>query len=467
MSAATSTIQFTPIQGAAANTATAAVLKVAQAEPLLSRTYYQDGRLLTAEDMSRDYTYFDQRLLDLGLALGDGIVTGLDASLTNTVISVTQGRGIAPSGRAVAYSAADPAASLKADLADRATQMTLNGPNFSGIADGLYAVVLLHAQQGSGISEVFPRDLTSTRVSYDTIVDTVEIALVSLPQPIPGGTPFQSRAQLAAHFATAQSLPTLPSDSVVLGVVAIRLHLPVWFDPSLLRHPLRAADDPNAANDDLARAYAQIYADMMAGLQAAGTPSFRAADVFRLLPAHGTLPRAAIVSATGTQTFFPDQIDVAMVPARTDEVAALLAQTEGEPPIDLTAATPAQVLVLVPLKPSDYATLVPALLGTVSSAPPPAFKPYPSIALPRIDPLVLRLPGRQPAPPTQPAVWSQIWTLAPSDLPWMVQPTDGGIGGAKAALLAAGFAVPPPPAATPGPTTTPRPTPTRTPMPPP
>ena len=61
-----------------------AVLKVAQAEPQLSRTYYQDGRLLTAVDLNRDYAYLDRRLLDLGLALGDGVVQGLDASLTDT-----------------------------------------------------------------------------------------------------------------------------------------------------------------------------------------------------------------------------------------------------------------------------------------------------------------------------------------------------------------------------------------------
>ena len=170
----------------------------------------------------------------------------------------------------------------------------------------------------------------------------------------------------------------------------------------------------------------------MANLAAQGTTTFRAADVFSLLPPRGLLPRAAIDPVAATQTFFPEQIDVALVPARAGEVNALLAQTEGEPAIDLTSGTPAQVLVLVPLPPSDYATLAPGLTGAVSNAPPPAFKPYPSVALPRIDPLVLRLPGRM-MPPTPSAVWARIWQLAPANLPWMVRPTDGGIGGVKAA----------------------------------
>lgn len=465
MSASSSgtTVQFTPLQGPAATTANATVLKVVQAEPQLSRTYYQDGRLLTAVDLNRDYAYLDRRLLDLGLALGDGVIQGLVASLTGgTTINVTEGRGVAPSGRVIAYSATPtPGVPLSANLTNMGTLITLNGPTFSGIGDGLYAVVLLHGQQSSGIAEVFPRDLSSTRVIPEAIVDTVEIALIGLTQPIPAGTPFQARAQLAAQFASGQNLPSLPSDSIALGVVAMQQGLATWFDPALLRHPLRAADNTTAATDDLARHYTQLYTDLMADLATRGTTTFRAADVFSLLPPTGLLPHAAIDPVAATQTFFPAQIEVALVPARADEVSDLLAQTEGEPAIDLTSGVPAQILVLVPLPPASYATLAPALLGPVSNPAPPAFKPYPSVALSRIDPLVLRLPPR-PIVSTPAAVWSQIWALAPANLPWMVRPTDGGLGGVKAAMLAAGFTVPAPP---PTPTATPTPTPTGTPPP--
>src|SRR5580658_9128945 len=166
---------FTPMLNPAA-AAALKISKVSQAEPQLSRTYYQDGRLLTAVDLNRDYQYFDQRLLDLGLALGDGIVTGLDATLLpdRVTISVTQGRGIAPSGRVIAYAAADaagkldPTVTLTAKLTDLGTLATLNGPSFGGIGDGLYALVLLHGQQPSGVTEVFPRDLRSTRAVYES-----------------------------------------------------------------------------------------------------------------------------------------------------------------------------------------------------------------------------------------------------------------------------------------------------------
>jgi len=438
-------IRFTPLAGASAP-ANQAVLSIAQAEPQLSRTYYQDGRLLTAVDLNRDYTYLDQRLLDLGVALGDGIVQGLAATLTGgSTISVTQGRGIAPSGRVIAYADDDPGAMLSANLADTATQMTLNPAGFSGIGDGLYAVVLLHTQSPAGVAEVFPRDLSATRITYESIVDNVEIALIGLTQPIPAGTQFQSRAQLAAQFATGQNLPVLPSDSVALGVVAMQKGLPAWFDPALLRHALRPGDDPNAAQDDLTNAYVQIYADLVASLGGAGAV-FRAADVFPILPPTGLLPSAAISPVSATQTFFPDQIDVVLMPARTDEIAALLAQAEGEPSVNLSSSMAAQILVLVPMAPASYASLAPALLGPAPNTAPQAFAPYPSITIPRIDPLVLRLPGRVVPPPSQPSVWAQIWALAPASLPWMVRPTDGGLSGATAAQLAAGYPIPVPPA---------------------
>ena len=63
-------------------------------------------------------------------------------------------------------------------------------------------------------------------------------AIWRLPQPIPAGNQFQSRATLAAQFARGSN-PVLPSDSVALGILAMRNGSVSWFDPSLLRHPLQ------------------------------------------------------------------------------------------------------------------------------------------------------------------------------------------------------------------------------------
>ena len=134
-----------------------------------------------------------------------------------------------------------------------------------------------------------------------------------LPQPIPGGTPFQARAQLAAQFASGQSLPSLPSDSIALGVVAMQLGLPAWFDPALLRHPLRAADDANAVNDDLGAALcAALCGPDGEPARRRATPNSAPPTSFPLLPARGMLPtRQRSIPLAATQTFFPEQIDVA------------------------------------------------------------------------------------------------------------------------------------------------------------
>ena len=90
---------FRPLPTSTAAGVDDTMLRVLHSEPLLSRTNYFDGRLLTAADLDRDYAYLDRRMLDLGLAAGDGIVAGLHATLAGTVLSVTGGRAIAASGR--------------------------------------------------------------------------------------------------------------------------------------------------------------------------------------------------------------------------------------------------------------------------------------------------------------------------------------------------------------------------------
>ena len=191
---------FRPLPTSTAAGVDDTMLRVLHSEPLLSRTNYFDGRLLTAADLDRDYAYLDRRMLDLGLAAGDGIVAGLHATLAGTVLSVTGGRAIAASGRVLTLNrpAGQP---LQVDLADMGTVMARNTA-FAGFRDALYAVVLMLTETGTGAADVFPRDLASRRTtSFDTITDFVEIALVPLRQQLPAGNAFQARAALGRSLA--------------------------------------------------------------------------------------------------------------------------------------------------------------------------------------------------------------------------------------------------------------------------
>jgi hypothetical protein len=431
---------FRPLTTGAAAGVDDTMLRVLHSEPLLSRTNYFDGRLLTAEDLDRDYAYLDRRLLDLGLAAGDGIVSGLQASLAGTVLSVTGGRAIAASGRVLTLNRAAGQA-LQVDLADMGAVMSRNTA-FVGFRDGLYAVVLMLTEAGTGAADVFPRDLASRRTtSFDTITDFVEIALVPLRQPLPAGDAFHARAALAGSFAGRGIDRSLPGDSVALGVVAMRRGSPAWFDASLVAHPLRPLDLDNLLQLDLAQAYAALFTDLTA---AAGS-SFRATDYLSLLPPAGPVPKPAIDPANGAQSFFPEQIEVAIAPVRADELAALTNEAMRLPPIDLSSGAPAQVIVLAPLAPSDFGLLMRALEGSPKQPAPVAFQPYPTIALSRIDPLILRLPGRLPPParPTTADAWTRAWPQVQAPLRYLLRQPDVSIGGLSIARLAAGFTEPP------------------------
>lgn len=428
--------QFRPIRGVVGTDTQDALLRVTEPEPQLSRTYYQDGRLLTAEALNRDQAYYDRRLLDLGLARGDGIASGLEAALSGSTLTVQPGVGIAPSGRVLSYTHAG--AALMADLADAGLQATLNGAGFGGLSDGLYACVLLHSQAPQGVAEIFPRTLTQRGRTAESIVDQVEIALVPMAAAAPDGSAFQARAHLARTFALAQA-PALPADALALGVLAVRRGLPLWFDPELLRHPLRLPGEATAPADDLTRQYARLYDDLMAARALEGVRTFRFADIASLLPPSGKLPAAAIDPAAGSQTFFPETVDVSIVPIRADELPSLLDSVRGEPALDLTRTAGAQILVLAPLSAGDYAAYAPALLGTPAAANPPAFRPAAGVNLPALDRLALRLPGRGTQPPARPEAWAALWPHVPPTLSFIVRPSDGGGLGATVAMLAAGY----------------------------
>ena len=52
--------------------------RIADIDPRLTRTNYFDGRLLTAEDLTRDQIYLDQRLREVGQTMGHGVMQGLE-----------------------------------------------------------------------------------------------------------------------------------------------------------------------------------------------------------------------------------------------------------------------------------------------------------------------------------------------------------------------------------------------------
>lgn len=420
-----------------------APLRATPIDARLSRTYYFDGRLLTAADLIRDQQYLDRRLLDVGRGLGDGIVEGLDLALSGSTLSVQPGVAVSADGRTLQLDAP-----LLVDLDDRATLAALNtGADSDGVlhsgrfTNGLYAVALGYAEQGSGSAEVFPRDFGAARgLNFDAIDEGVELRLVPLTVPAPPLPALAARALLARTLVGAGRLDHwLPADAVALGVLAIDGDAVLWCDPWLLRHPRRPDAVLDGFQEDLLAHYRALLAEVLA--ERAGA-SFHAGEHFHVLPPAGPLPRACVDPVRGQQTFFPAECRVQLVPLRADDMEAVLQSALALAPLDLDAPQPAEVLVLVALDAGPYANLAEALLARAQSD-----------ALGGEDVLapVVTLSGEtDPASP-----WFPFWEAVPEGrVYYLRRPARAAADGLAGIVLASGYTVPealPPPAPEPGP----------------
>ncbi|MCG6942873.1 MAG: hypothetical protein LJE69_16680 [Thiohalocapsa sp.] len=436
----------------------------ADLDPRLTRSRYFDGRLLTADDLTRDQIYLDRRLREFGRVVGSGVVQGLAAVLdTNTsVLTVAPGLGISGAGRVLELT--DP---LTVDLGDRAAIASLNAGEYTRLPRGLYALVLKYAEQGDGRAEVFPTDLAAPRTGqYAITVEGATLGLVPIPGASPIGQPLAIRAELMARAAVGElAIPTLPEDGLPLGVLAIADDRPQWLDPELLRQPARTAPDPDDVQWDLHRRYQALLADVLARRRAGGLGAdFPAAEYFPLLPPAGSAPKDAFDPVSGRQGFFPEQYNVWISPIRRADLDLVLRESMPLPPLNLSAggsAEGADIIVLAPLGNLDFGRYATAL---ESAAPKPTDTP-PRL-LPRLDPLSLRLnplPARHQLD-LDTTTWQAIWALVPQDgLRYVRRPTRTAETTISGIVLARGSSVPAPDAPPGDSTSTPPATPTEVP----
>jgi hypothetical protein len=434
---------FVPL--GSAGLAAQAVRGSADLDPRLTRSNYFDGRLLTADDLTRDQLYLDRRLREFGRVIGTGVLTGLEAALDvrSGVISVQKGLGVSAAGRVLELR--EP---LTADLVgERAGIVTQNGGAYARLPRGLYALVLIYAEQGDGRAEVFPRDLAAPRTGeFSIIAEGMALGLALLTGLSPVGRALAIRAELMARAARGSlDLPELPEDGLALGVLAIADDRPQWLDATLLRQPARANPDADDIQYDLARRYEALLADVLAERRATGLGGdFAAAAYFPLLPPAGSAPKDAFDPLQGRQGFFPAQHNVWVAPIRAGDLALVLRESMPLPPLDLNDPNAADIIVLAPLSPADYAALAPALESALPepSAPPP-------LKLPRLDPLRLRLnplPARH-ALDLDRDTWERIWARVPADaVRYVRRPTRTAETAVSGIVLARGSLLPPPPA---------------------
>lgn len=418
---------------------------LADIDPRLTRSHYFDGRLLTAEDLTRDQIYLDQRLRELGRVLGSGVIGGLQLSFDRFtgLLTLEPGLAMTPAGRVL-----ELGSRLIVNLRDRALISGLNDGKFSNLNRGLYAVVLRYVDVGTDIAEVFPKDLSAKRgFQYAMITESVQMGLVPLPIPLPQQSPLQIRARLMRELLGDDQLHgLLPEDAVALGLVAIQEGAPQWLDVQLLRHPLRAEPGIDSLQSDLSRQYEALLADILVNRRSGGlTGDFHASDYFSLLPPVGNLPKEAVDPVNGRQGYFPENYQVAIAPLRQSDVELLRAESLALPPIDLSNGEPVDIVVLVPLSNLDY--------GHYAAQLERNFDPNKRL-LPQLDLLRLKLYPVRPvhALDTDQAAWQAIWDRFGSNSPLYVRrPSRAAETSISGIVLALGTALPLPPEAGGGP----------------
>jgi len=420
----------------------------ADLDPRLTRTHYFDGRLLTAGDLTRDQDYLDQRLREVGRALGSGVVRGLVATLVGGFIQVTPGVGISVDGRVMELKYP-----LQVDLNERARIAEQNKGQFSRLPRGLYAVVMIYAEEPRGVAEVFPKDLGAERAGQAaTITEGVQLSLISLPLQLPQTDALKVTGGLSVRAALMRTLidgnlaaTIVPEDGVALGVLAIRDDTPEWLDQTLLRHPARTAPGPGDLQADLARQYEALLGDVLDQRGGSGA-DFAAADYFRVLPPAGPLPKAAIDPETGRQGYFPKDYRVWAAPIRAADLDLVRQESLRLPAIDLAADEPLEVVVLAPLSDTDYGRLAASLERRPPSALTATFGTQPLLA--HLDLLALRLYPILPvhAIDTDRTAWREIWSRVGERAPVYVRrPTRAAETGISGIVLALGTQVPAPP----------------------
>lgn len=408
---------------------------LADIDPRLTRTHYFDGRLLTAEDLTRDQIYLDQRLRELGRVLGSGIMSGLTLALDrfSGLLSVTPGQALTPAGRVL-----ELGTGLSVNLGDRALIAGLNAGNYRRLNRALYAVVLRHADVATDSAEVFPTDLGARRgAEYALITESVQLGLVPLPLPLPEQSALQIRAQLMRELLGNTRISSLlPEDGVALGLLAVRNDTPDWLDRELLRQPLRAEPGLSDLQRDLARQYEALLADVLSDRASRSLGGdFHAGDYFSLLPPTGTVPKAAIDPASGRQGYFPEQFSVAIAPIRQADLALIEDESLGLPPIDLSSAEPVDIMLLAPLSNQEY--------GHWAAQLEPDYDPATRL-LPQPDLLRLKLYPRH-VPDLDSAAWAGIWArMGDTQVRYVRRPSRAAETGISAIVVARGSAVPAP-----------------------
>lgn len=384
------------------------ISSISSLDPKLSRTHYYDGRLLRASDLTRDQFYLDERLREVGRALGQGIVNGFDVTLLpNRQLQVSGGIAVTPSGRVLELETK----STLLNLTDAALINELN-PGFRSLEPGLYVVVVRYAEKGSGSAEIYPRDLQAERgFHFNAYQEGVQFGLVKLPINLPLEKIQRISAQEVSVYirallvrqlvmGTSGQPQIIGEDAVALGVMGVEYGIAQWLDKGLLRRPFRSVQAMHYMQQDLYTHYEELFADVLSVRNStANQDKFLAARYFSVLPPVGSLPKMAIDPINAYQHYFPEKFEVSISPVREDDLPSLIQQSLALEPIDLATDKDVDILIAIVLDDVSF-SLVARKLDKRDDDEIPHLEEY------LLDPLSPKMAQQESD------IWQKLWDTA-------------------------------------------------------
>jgi hypothetical protein len=355
------------------------------------RSFFFDGRFLTAKDLTREQGYFLTRQADLSRAGGTGVVRGLRASAGNDRITVNLrlGHGLTPGGELVVVPR--DLTGIRLDnipdiqRLDAAFGLSSVPRELARNRHGLYVLALRPVEYTANPIASYPTSLGAARTMHDgDIVEAVALTLVPYPDPVGGGS-FDARRSRVAHdiFAGA-GMRHLPVDALPLAMMAIDGGVIRWLDEWMVRREVGGEQEAvvgfGVAQRHTREAYVQQYDQQLldvlhARLAAGQSQRLLASEVFFTLPPIGQIPTAAFDPSNLTEYFFPPEVDVQLTVIPDDELGAVLDDCMQLPPIDLTMGAEAlesvSVMILVPVPRATMARRTAQLSGLLRSGPIP------------------------------------------------------------------------------------------------
>jgi len=355
------------------------------------RSFFFDGRFLTAKDLTREQGYFLTRQADLSRAGGTGVVRGLRvrAGLDRITLNLALGHGLTPGGELVVVPR--DLTGIRLDnipdiqRLDAAFGLSPVPRELARSRSGLYVLALRPVEYTANPIASYPTSLGAARTMHDgDIVEAVALTLVPYPDPVGGGSFDIRRSRVADDIFTGPGMRNLPVDALPLAMLAIDGGVIRWLDEWMVRREVGGEQEAvvgfGVAQRHTREAYVQQYdqqlLDVLHARKAAGqSERLLASEAFFSLPPIGQIPTAAFDAANLTEFFFPPEVDVQLTVIPDDELGAILDECLQLPSIDLTMGSEAlesvSVMILIPVPRSTMARRTAQLQGLLRPGPIP------------------------------------------------------------------------------------------------